>query len=69
MIGSIIWEAEILLLFVPTYGGSPPASWIAFAQRQQGILGKPEEEEQKNFVVTAVVLASPQWSVIRIEMA
>ena len=40
----------------------PPASWIAFTQRQQGILEKPSEEEQKNFVVSAIVLASPQWS-------
>jgi len=57
-----IWEAEILLLFVPTYGGLPPALWVAFTQRQQGILEKPSEKEQKNFVVSAVALASPQWS-------
>jgi len=30
-----IWNAEILVLFVPTYGGLPSASWIAFTQRQQ----------------------------------
>jgi len=57
-----IWNAEILVLYIPTYGGLPPASWIAFTQRQQGILEKPPEEEQKNFMVSAVVLASPQWS-------
>jgi len=56
-----VWEAKILVLFVPTYGGLPPASWVAFTQRQQGILEKPPEE-QKGFVVSAVVLASPQWS-------
>ena len=56
------WEAEILLLFVPTYGGIPPALWLAFTQRQQGILEKPSKEKMKNSVVTAVVLASPQWS-------
>ena len=53
---------HFLLLFVPTYGGLPPALWVAFTQRQQGILEKPSEKEQKNFVVSAVALASPQWS-------
>jgi len=57
-----IWEAEILVLLIPTYGGLPPALWVAFTQRQQGILEKPSEKEQKDFVVSAIVLASPQWS-------
>lgn len=58
------WEAEILLLFVPTYGGLPLALWVAFTQRQQGILEKPAAEELKDHIVSAVVLASPQWSSI-----
>jgi multimeric flavodoxin WrbA len=56
------WNAEILLLFVPTYGGLPPALWVAFSQRTQGILEKPPKENLEKYVVTAVVLASPHWS-------
>jgi len=57
-----IWNTQILIVCIPTYGGLPPASWIAFNQRQQGILEKAPKEKQKNFLVSAVVLASPQWS-------
>jgi len=55
------WAADILLLFVPTYGGLPPALWVAFTQRVQGLSEKPPED-QKQKVVSAVVLASPHWS-------
>ncbi|MBU7016712.1 MAG: flavodoxin family protein [Theionarchaea archaeon] len=58
-----MWAAEILILFIPTYGGLPPALWVAFCQRLQGIFEKPPTEE-KDFVVSAVILASPQWSQI-----
>jgi len=55
------WTSDILLLFVPTYGGLPPALWVAFTQRVQGLSEKPPED-QKQKVVSAVVLASPHWS-------
>lgn len=58
-----IWEktkaAEILLIFVPTYGGLPPASWVAYTQRMQPLY--TTDEIKKGFVC-AVVLASPHWS-------
>ena len=57
-----VWNANILFLFIPTYAGLPPALWVAFCQRQQGILEKPPEEELENSTVCAVVLASPHWS-------
>jgi hypothetical protein len=56
------WKAEIVLFFVPTYGGLPPAVWVAFTQRQQGILEKPAAEKLENFLVGAVVFASPHFS-------
>lgn len=59
-----VWAAEILLLFIPTYGGLPPALWVAFVQRSQGFRKKAPKDKLRNFVVTAVVLASPQWSQI-----
>jgi multimeric flavodoxin WrbA len=59
-----VWDADILLLFVPTYRGFPPASWFAFLQRFLGIKLPPEswqalQERQRRSVVSAVVLASP----------
>jgi multimeric flavodoxin WrbA len=56
------WNAEILLLCVPTYGGLPPALWVAFNQRSQGILEKPPKNKLEKYVVSALVLASPHWS-------
>ncbi len=52
------WAADILLILVPTYGGLPPASWVAFTQRTQGLT----PPDQSKSVVSAVVLASPHWS-------
>ena len=58
----LIWQkagaADILLIFVPTYGGLPPAPWVAFTQRTQGLT----PPEKTNSVVSAVVLASPHLS-------
>lgn len=60
-----IWKktrtAEILLIFIPTYGGLPPASWVAYTQRMQPFPTKVPENVKKT-VVCAVVLASPHWS-------
>jgi hypothetical protein len=56
------FESDILLIFVPTYGGLPPALWVAFSQRIQGIAGKPIPETQEEKVVSGVILASPHWS-------
>jgi multimeric flavodoxin WrbA len=59
-----IWEktkaAHILLLFIPTYGGLPPAVWTAFVQRSQPL--KEIQNNPKHSVVSAVVLASPHLS-------
>ena len=55
------WDADVLLLFVPTYGGLPPALWVAFTQRVQGF-SKRGPAEVKESVVSAVVLASLHWS-------
>jgi multimeric flavodoxin WrbA len=60
-----IWKktraAHILLLFVPTYGGLPPAVWAAFVQRSQPFL-REIQNTPENSVVSAVVLASPHLS-------
>ena len=54
------WKADILLLFVPNYGGLPPALWIAFSQRAQAFY--KEATKKKDSVVSAVILAAPHWS-------
>jgi multimeric flavodoxin WrbA len=56
------WNSEILLLFVPTYGGMPPALWLAFSQRQQAFFRQAPLERLKKSVVSAVVLSSPHQS-------
>lgn len=56
------WAAEILLLFVPNYGGFLPALWLAFSQRAQAFFREAPLEKLKNFVVSAVVIAAPQFS-------
>ncbi|MBE9507609.1 MAG: NAD(P)H-dependent oxidoreductase [Chloroflexi bacterium] len=56
------WSADILLLFLPTYGGLPPAMWVAFSQRQQAFFRQAPLEKMKKTVVSAVVLASPHWA-------
>jgi len=61
-----IWEkalnSEIVILFIPTYGGLPPALWVAFTQRTQGLSKKVKTEMLTRSIVAAVVLASPHWS-------
>jgi multimeric flavodoxin WrbA len=56
------WAAEILLLFIPNYGGLPPALWFAFSQRIQGFYRTAPLEKLKRSVVSAVVLAAPHQS-------
>ena len=56
------WSSEILLLFVPTYGGMPPALWLAFSQRAQAFFRAAPRAKLKKSVVSAVVLASPHQS-------
>ncbi|MCK4314205.1 MAG: NAD(P)H-dependent oxidoreductase [Anaerolineae bacterium] len=62
MIWEKCWQADILLLFVPNYGGVPPALWIAFSQRHQALSRQEPVEKLKRSVVSAVVLAAPHWS-------
>lgn len=57
-----VWEADILLLLVPNYGGVPPALWIAFSQRAQAFFREAPCEKLKRSVVSAVVLAAPHLS-------
>lgn len=54
------WSADILLLFIPTYRGFPPASWIAFFQRNLAFSKHAPLEKLERAVVSAVVLASPE---------
>jgi multimeric flavodoxin WrbA len=56
------WEAEILFLFIPNYGGLPPAIWFAFSQRLQGFFREAPVEKLKRSVVSAMVLAAPHQS-------
>jgi multimeric flavodoxin WrbA len=56
------WAADILFLFVPNYGGLPPALWIAFSQREQAFFREAPVEKLKKSVVSAVVLAAPHNS-------
>jgi hypothetical protein len=47
-------------MFVPTYGGVPPALYVSFTQRYQSLWRKaPPKEKMQNRVIAAVVLASP----------
>jgi len=55
-----VWEADVFMMFVPTYGGVPPSLYVSFAQRYQSLWRKaPPKEELQKKVVAAVVLASP----------
>ncbi len=56
------WAADILFLFVPTYGGMPPALWFAFSQRVQGFYRQAPTEKLRRSVVSAVVLGAPHQS-------
>ena len=56
------WAAEILFLFIPNYGGLPPALWFAFSQRLQGFYRQAPVERLKRSVVSAVILAAPHQS-------
>lgn len=56
------WAAEILFLFIPNYGGMPPALWFAFSQRIQGFFRESPIEKLKKSVVSAVMLAAPHQS-------
>jgi multimeric flavodoxin WrbA len=56
------WAAEILFLFIPNYGGLPPALWFAFSQRVQGFYRLAPVEKLKRSVVSAVILAAPHQS-------
>lgn len=62
MIWEKTWASEILLLFVPTYGGMPPALWLAFSQRIQAFFREAPLEKLKKSVVSAVILSSPHQS-------
>jgi len=56
-----VWNADIFLMFVPTYGGIPPALYISFRQRYQSLWQKaPPKEELQKKVIAAVILASPE---------
>ena len=55
-----VWNADVFVMFVPTYGGVPPALYVSFAQRYQSLwLKAPAKDKLRKKVVAAVVLASP----------
>jgi len=55
-----VWNADIFLMFVPTYGGVPPALYVSFTQRYQSLWRKaPSKEDLQKKIIAAVVLASP----------
>jgi multimeric flavodoxin WrbA len=55
-----VWDADVFVMFVPTYGGVPPALYVSFTQRYQSLWRKaPPKEALQKKVVAAVVLASP----------
>jgi multimeric flavodoxin WrbA len=55
-----VWDADVFLMFVPTYGGVPSALYASFTQRYQSLWRKaPPKEELQKKVIGAVVLASP----------
>lgn len=56
------WAAKILLLFIPNYGGFPPALWLGFSQRAQAFFREAPLEKLKDSVVSAVVIAAPHFS-------
>jgi len=55
-----VWNSDVFVMFVPTYGGVPPALYVSFTQRYQSLWRKaPPKEVLRKKVVAAVVLASP----------
>jgi hypothetical protein len=56
------WSASILYLFIPTYGGLPPALWLAFSQRSQAFYRQAPVDFLKKSVVSVVIIAPPHQS-------
>jgi multimeric flavodoxin WrbA len=56
------WQADALILIVPNYGGLPPALWTSFSQRSQAFFNQAPLEKLRKSVVSALVIASPQYS-------
>ncbi len=56
------WTSEILFLFLPNYGGLPPALWFAFSQRAQEFFREAPLEKLKRSVISTVVVAAPHQS-------
>jgi multimeric flavodoxin WrbA len=56
------WQADALILIVPNYGGLPPALWTSFSQRSQAFFHQAPVEKLRRSVVSALVIASPQYS-------
>lgn len=50
-------ESDLLVYFLPTYGGMPPATWVAFQQRYHGVFRKLSRNSAGT--IAAVTLHDP----------
>lgn len=52
-------NSDLLIYFVPTYGGMPPATWVAFQQRYHGVFSLPEAAVAKDGLIAVVTVHEP----------
>ena len=53
-------RSDLLVYFIPTYGGLPPATWVAFQQRYHGVVHhEPSVEGNPNGKVAALTIYEP----------
>ncbi|HWI64966.1 MAG TPA: hypothetical protein VNT75_24315 [Symbiobacteriaceae bacterium] len=52
-------SSDCLIYFLPTYGGLPPATWVAFQQRFHGLFRRPEAAPRPESMVAVLSLYDP----------
>jgi multimeric flavodoxin WrbA len=54
-----VFASDLTVYFLPTYGGMPPATWVAFQQRFHGLFRLPEAVASRNAGLAAVTTYEP----------
>lgn len=55
-------SCDLLVYFLPTYGGLPPAAWVAFQQRFHGLFARSEAAINPDGKVAVLTLCDPLGS-------
>jgi multimeric flavodoxin WrbA len=54
-----VFTSDLVVYFLPTYGGMPPATWVAFQQRYHGLFRLPEALASVNGKVAVLTTCEP----------